>query len=84
MFVRSGRTTLQVPSAAYLVVVTMNEQEAIFGTKFAKLDDTKEIKIRLPVGHLIKLHGYKILKGQNIGDTVVDALDRYFAEEGMM
>ncbi|MBW3583959.1 MAG: hypothetical protein KY455_12770 [Euryarchaeota archaeon] len=46
--------------------------------KAEALDETKEVKLRLPVAHLIKLHGLKLVRGQNISDSVAEALERYF------
>lgn len=56
----------------------MDDHSYIFGTSAKQLDETKEVKVKLPVGILIKLHGLKLLKGQNISDTVTTALERYF------
>lgn len=59
----------------------MNDHDYIFGTSRG-LDETKEVKVRLPVAHLIKLHGLKLVKGKNISDTVAEALTAYFADMG--
>lgn len=58
----------------------MNEYAYIFGSQNQALTETKEVKIRLPVAHLIKLHGLKLVKGRNISDTVSAALNDYFAK----
>ncbi|MBW3583958.1 MAG: hypothetical protein KY455_12765 [Euryarchaeota archaeon] len=58
----------------------MNEYAYIFGSQNQALTETKEVKIRLPVAHLIKLHGLKLVKGRNISDTVSAALTDYFAK----
>lgn len=57
---------------------TVDERSYIFGMKAEALDETKEVKLRLPVAHLIKLHGLKLVRGQNISDSVAEALERYF------
>lgn len=56
----------------------MDESQYIYGTQKRELEQTKEVKMRLPVGHLIRLHSMKLLHGQNISDTVAKALESYF------
>ena len=38
----------------------------------------KEIKVKLPVSHHIKLHSLKITRNRSISDVVMKALDEYF------
>lgn len=45
-----------------------------------RLENGKEIKVKIPVGYHIKLHTLKVLKGQSISDTVELALAKYFAQ----
>lgn len=56
----------------------MDEHEYIFGTPAHELKETKEVKMRIPIAHLIRLHGLKLLSGQNISETVTKALEYYF------
>ena len=56
----------------------MDESQYIYGTKKQELEKTKEVKMRIPVGHLIRLHSLKLLAGQNISETVAKALEVYF------
>ena len=42
-------------------------------------DALKELKVRIPVAHHVKLHQLKILRGKNMGDAMQEALDAYFA-----
>lgn len=56
----------------------MDERNYIFGTTAQELTETKEVKMRLPIAHLIRLHGLKLITGQNISDTVTKALAQYF------
>lgn len=56
----------------------MDEHQYIFGTNASELKETKEVKMRIPIAHLIRLHGLKLLSGQNISETVTKALDHYF------
>ncbi|MFA5862309.1 MAG: hypothetical protein WDA16_11510 [Candidatus Thermoplasmatota archaeon] len=46
-----------------------------------KLDLTrsKEVKVKIPVSHHIKLHSMKVLTGKQISDAITEALDAYFA-----
>ena len=40
---------------------------------------SKEVKIKIPVTHHVKLHSMKVLTGKPISDAVTEALDMYFA-----
>jgi hypothetical protein len=63
------------------VTRTMDDHSYIFGDQNApELSETKEVKMRLPISHLIRLHGLKLLTGQNISDTVTKALEEYFQQ----
>ena len=46
-----------------------------------KADTTraKEVKVKIPVSHHIKLHSMKVLTGKQISDAITEALDAYFA-----
>ena len=48
-----------------------------------RLRDEKEIKVKIPLDYHIKLHTLKVLKGQNISETVEVALGRYFSSLSM-
>jgi hypothetical protein len=43
------------------------------------LTRSKEVKVKIPVGHHVKLHSMKVLTGKQISDAVTEALDMYFA-----
>jgi len=43
-------------------------------------DDEREIKVKIPLDYHIKLHTVKVVRGQNISDTVKLALQNYFNE----
>ena len=45
---------------------------------------SKEVKVKIPVGHHVKLHSMKVLTGKQISDAVTEALDLYFASRPMM
>lgn len=38
----------------------------------------KEVKVKIPMGHHIRLHSMKVLTGKPISDTVTEALEAYF------
>lgn len=40
---------------------------------------SKEVKVKIPVSHHIKLHSMKVLTGKQISDAITEALDAYFA-----
>lgn len=42
--------------------------------------DDREIKVKIPLDYHIKLHTVKVVRGQNISDTVKLALEGYFNE----
>lgn len=42
---------------------------------------SKEVKVIIPVDHLVRLHSMKVLTGKHISDTVTEALDAYFARQ---
>ena len=44
------------------------------------LTEEKEIKVKIPLDYHIKLHTVKVVKGQNISDTIKFALQHYFEE----
>ena len=56
----------------------MDEHDYLFGRDEAKLDERREVKVRIPVAFLIKLHGIKLLNGRGISETVTEALAMYF------
>lgn len=41
----------------------------------------KEVKVKIPVSHHIKLHSMKVLTGKQISDAITEALDAYFATQ---
>ncbi|MBW3582004.1 MAG: hypothetical protein KY455_02800 [Euryarchaeota archaeon] len=43
------------------------------------MDETREVKVRLPVHQLMRLHGLKLMRGQSLSSTVQSALDAWFA-----
>ncbi len=43
----------------------------------------KEVKVKIPVGHHVKLHSVKVLTGKPISEAVSEALDLYFAAHSL-
>lgn len=54
--------------------------EFMFGSRPEEMRQCREVKVRVPVRYLIKLHGIKLLSGGGISETVTEALDAYFEE----
>lgn len=57
----------------------MLTDDDMLGRKKQDLNALKEIKVKVPVRHLLSLHFVKITSNQNISDVVSDALSEYFA-----
>lgn len=57
----------------------MLTDDELLGRKKQDLNALKEIKVKVPVRHLLSLHFVKITSKQNISDVVSDALSEYFA-----
>ena len=57
----------------------MSDDDILFGKPRRDLEEPKELKIRLPLRYHVRLHGLKLLRKQNIADSVMHALDDYFA-----
>ena len=43
----------------------------------------KEVKVKIPVSHHIRLHSMKVLTGKQISDAITEALDAYFEAHTM-
>jgi hypothetical protein len=50
----------------------------LMGRKKADLNKLKEIKVKVPVRHLLNLHYLKITGAKGISDVVSEALTEYF------
>lgn len=57
----------------------MDIMEALAGDG-ADDGELKELKVKLPLRHHIKLHSLKLVKKEPISDTVLKALQDYFAK----
>ncbi len=54
----------------------------MMGIEKPDLDEIREVKLRLSVRHLLRLHAIKLLEGPNFSETVRAALGRYFDKAG--
>jgi hypothetical protein len=52
----------------------------MLGIRKANMEEVKEIKVKLPVRHLLKLHYVKLTSNKNISEVVCDALQYYFTD----
>lgn len=43
-------------------------------TRDDRLDEDKELKVKLPLSQHVQLHSLKVLTGRNISETVAEAL----------
>ncbi len=63
----------------------MDETNFLYGKNNADLaDQVKEVKVKLPVEQLVKLHGLKILQGKTISESISGALERYLRDQGVL
>lgn len=44
-----------------------------------RLQELKEVKLKLPLRHHVSLHSLKLLRNESISDLVSGALEAYFA-----
>lgn len=44
----------------------------------------KEVKVKIPLTHHVRLHSMKVLTGKQISDAVTEALDLYFATQPVL
>lgn len=45
-----------------------------------KLAEAKELKVRIPAHQHLRLHAMRVMTGKQISQTMVEALDAYFAD----
>ncbi len=58
--------------------MTMAEQ--MMGIQRADMDGVKEVKVKLPVKHLLRLHYLKLTTGRTFSDLVTEALMKQFEQ----
>lgn len=54
--------------------------DSLMGVKKPDLNEMKEVKVKLPVRQLLRLHYLKLTTNQNFSDVVAEALRRYFGD----
>jgi hypothetical protein len=59
----------------------MLTDDMLMGIKPTDRDQIRQVKLRLPIDQVMKLHRLRILKSQPISKFVAEALDTYFEEE---
>jgi hypothetical protein len=60
----------------------MMTSDELMGIKKPDLSELKEVKVKLPVKQLLKLHYLKLTSNMNFSDVVTEALTRYFDQLG--
>jgi hypothetical protein len=58
----------------------MITNDDLMGIKKPDMSELKEVKVKLPVKQLLKLHYLKLTSNRNFSDVVEEALSRYFDE----
>jgi hypothetical protein len=61
--------------------MTMMTDDSLMGIRREKPEEPRQIKLRLPMDQVMKLHRLRILRGKPISEFVADALDSFFEEE---
>lgn len=56
----------------------MIDADAMLGIHKADTDGMKEVKVKLPVKQLLKLHYMKLTSGRTFSDVITNALKEYF------
>lgn len=54
--------------------------DQLMGVKKPDMNELKEVKVKLPVNQLLKLHYLKLTASKNFSDVVCEALGKYFDE----
>lgn len=47
--------------------------------KASPLDELRDVKLRLPMHHLVRLQSFRLLKRTTISHVLAEALEQYFA-----
>ena len=58
----------------------MMTSDQLMGIKKPDMTELKEVKVKLPVKQLLKLHYLKLTSNLNFSDVVSQALTKYFDE----
>lgn len=60
--------------------MTMLNADALMGIKKPDMNEMKEVKVKLPVRQLLKLHYMKLTSSRTFSDVVSEALNEYFSD----
>jgi hypothetical protein len=58
----------------------MLNSDSLMGIKKPDMNEMKEVKVKLPVRQLLKLHYVKLTSSRTFSDVVSEALNDYFTD----
>ncbi len=58
----------------------MVTSDELMGIKKPDMNEMKEVKVKIPVRQLLKLHYMKLTSSRTFSDVVSEALNEYFGE----
>lgn len=56
------------------------DNDRLMGIQRPDMDELKEVKVKIPVKQLLRLHYLKLTGGRTFSDVVAEALTDYFAD----
>lgn len=59
----------------------MMDRDRLMGIERPDMDELKEVKVKIPVKQLLRLHYLKLTGGRTFSDVVSEALGDYFTEQ---
>lgn len=59
----------------------MMNRDKLMGIERPDMDELKEVKVKIPVKQLLKLHYVKLTGGRTFSDVVSEALGDYFQQQ---
>ncbi len=60
----------------------MKAMDQLMGIKRVDMNELREVKVKLPVQQLLRLHYLKLTSGSTFSDVVTEALVDYFGIKG--
>lgn len=76
MIVRGGRSPPPAPTNARQVNEMYHEQ--LMGVQKPDMNELREVKVKIPVRQLLRLHYLKLTTSRTFSDVVAEALGDYF------
>lgn len=61
--------------------MTMMDKDRLMGIQRPDMNELKEVKVKIPVKQLLRLHYLKLTGGRTFSDVVSEALSDYFVEQ---